>query len=56
MCMGESGGPFLENGGCRVGGVYSWGISKGVPINNFVRVNAWTSIAQTIATPNSLAR
>jgi len=32
-------GPFLENGGCRVGGGPLLGNQQGIPIKNFVKVN-----------------
>jgi hypothetical protein len=45
-----------KNGGCQVGGVGTWQITKGVPTMKFVRVQAWTLIAQTTAAPTTLAR
>jgi len=49
-------GPFLKNGGCRVGGGQFSGNSYGVPLRKFDRVISWTLIAQTIAAPTILVR
>jgi hypothetical protein len=45
---------FLKNGGAEWVGPTPGEFLRGVLINNFVGVNACTSIAQTIAIPNSL--